>query len=133
MIEKEKIEKIPIWLRYILAIPFGLLQTILFGLVNIISNSIYRDSNSLSAQLITFLYKNGINVIVFFYGINYMLPNHKFIITLIISVIFGIIYTFIEGMSFVIGNISLEYTLAYIEMIICLIVSCYLSFNKKFE
>lgn len=130
---EDKINKIPSWLRYILAIPFGLLLAFLIGVVVLISNSIYSDIDSLWFQLITFLYKNGINVIVFFFGVNSMLPAHRFTITLIISIIFGIIYTFIEGMAFMVGNISLEYVLAYIEIIICLIVSCYYSFNKKFE
>lgn len=130
---EEKINKMPNWLRYVLAIPFGIILVILIGIVILISNSIYSDIDSLWFQLITFLYKNGINVIVFFWGVNSMLPAHRFTITLIISIIFGIIYTFIEGMAFMVGNISLEYILAYIEIIICLIISCYYSFNKKFE
>ena len=130
---EEKISKMPNWLRYLLAIPFGILLVIFMAIVIQISNSFFGDSDSLWNVLTTFLYRNGINVIVFFYGINVMLPSHKFIITLIISIIFGVIYTFIEGMAFMIGNISFEYILAYIEIIICLIVSCYYSFNKKFE
>lgn len=125
------IEKMPNWLRYILAIPFGIICAIFIAVVFVISNWLYSTANW--TYILNFLYKNGINVIVFFYGVNIMLPNFKFQVTLAISIIVGILYSILEGMSIMENTLTIEFIIAYLEFIICLIVSCYCSFNKKFE
>ena len=126
-------EKIPNWARYILAIPAGLIAVIIVGFFVQFSNLLVSDPNSLNMNIVTFLYRNGVNTIVFFWTINYILPSHKFLITLIISIGFGIFYSIIEGMAIMQEMISLEYILAFIELIACLIISCYLSFTSKFN
>ena len=126
-------DRLPNWLRYILAIPYGIVLVIFVGFIIYISNLFFSDSNSLYTYIITFVYRNGINVIILFYGINNMLPNYKFKITLIISIIIGMIYSILQGMSIILGNLSIEYIIAYIELIFALILSCYFSFTKKFE
>lgn len=128
---EEKINNIPNWLRYILAIPYGILLVLFVFIILQISNSLYADSDSFWSLLLTFLFRNGINLIIFFYGLNVMLPNYKFKITLILSIAFGIFYTFIGGMAYVTDNITIEYILADIEVISCLILSCYFSFTQK--
>lgn len=125
--------KIPNWARYIIAIPAGLIAVIIVGFFVQFSNLLVSDPNSLNMNIVTFLYRNGVNAIVFFWAINYILPNHKFLITLIISIGFGIFYSIIEGMAIMQKTISLEYILAFIEFIACLIISCYLSFTSKFN
>lgn len=126
-------EKIPNWLRYIFALPYGLLISIIGFIIMRFSLLLFADPKSLYFAIISFIFKNGVNILLFFYGLNLMLPNHKFVITIIISIIFGLLYTFLEGMIVIANNISIEYTLAYIEVIISLIISCWLSYNKKYE
>lgn len=126
-------EKVPNFARYILAIPIGIVAVIVVGILVQLSNLLVSDPNSLNMNIVTFLYRNGINVIIFFWAINYILPNHKFLITLILSIGFGLFYSIIEGMSIIVGSISLEYILAFIEFISCLVISCYLSFTRKFD
>jgi len=129
----EFITKWPNWLRYTLAIPFGIALVIIFGLIIGISNLLYLDPNSSMNYIINFAYANGINIIIFFWAINSMLPKYRFQITLTISILFGIFYCIVEGMSIITNNISLEYIIAFIEIIVCLIISCYMSFKKKFN
>lgn len=126
-------EKIPNWLRYLLAIPYGLLLVVISAGILTLSNLLFSDPNSLYFYISSFIFKNGLNIMIFFWGINMMLPNHRFKITLIISIIFGLAYTLLEGIGIAQNNISWIYIIAYIEVIISLIISCYLSFNKKFD
>ena len=126
-------EKFPNWAKYMLAIPAGIIAVIVVAFFVQLSNLLVSDPNSLNMNIVTFLYRNGVNAIIFFWTINCILPKHKFLITLIISIGFGIFYSIIEGMYIIQGNISLEYILAFIELIACLIISCYLSFTGKFN
>ena len=126
-------EKIPIWLRYILSVPYGIALTILFYLLMRFSLLLYADQNSLYFYFTTFIFRNGINILILFYGINSMLPNHKFKITLILSILSGGAYTILEIIGIMQGNISIEYIIAYVEVVSCLIISCILSCKNKFE
>lgn len=126
-------EKIPNWLRYVLAVPYGLILVIISAFIIYFSNIMFADPDSLYFYLSNFIFRNGINVIIFFWGLNTALPNYRFKVTLVISIIFGLAYTLLQGISIARNTINLEYIIAYIEVIICLITSCYLSFNKKFD
>ena len=126
-------EKIPNWLRYIIAIPYGILLVIFMGITMHFTNLWFVEPDSFFMHLSTFVFRNGLNVIVFFWGLNTMLPKHRFIITLIISIIIGILYSAIQGASIMTNTMNLEYFLAFVEFMICLIISCYYSFNNKFE
>ncbi len=123
----------PNWLRYVLAVPYGLILVIVFAFIIYFSNIMFADPNSLYFYLSNFIFRNGINIIIFFWGLNTVLPNYRFKITLVISIIFGLAYTLLQGISIVRNTINLEYIIAHIEVIICLIISCYLNFNKKFD
>jgi hypothetical protein len=127
------IEKIPSWLRYILAIPFGIIMVLFIALITLITQLLYADPNSLWITIISFIFANGINVIVFFYGLNIMLPKKKFVITLAISIIVGILYSISQGMSIVMNTITWEYIIAYILFMTCMGISCYMSYKGKFE
>ena len=127
------IEKMPIWLRYLIAIPFGILISTLVGIIFSISNLIYSDPDSIWNLITSFIFKNGVNFICFFYGINVMLPKHKFIFTITLSIIFGIIYSIIQGMNIITSSLTIEYIFAFIEVILSLVISCYFSFKNKFD
>ncbi len=127
----ELIDKMPNWLRYILAIPFGIICVIGMAFFISISNYLYSSDNW--QNIVNFIYKNGINVIIFFYALNTMLPKFKFQITLALSIIFCILYSIVQGMSIMAGTMSIEYIVAFIEFIIFLIISCYYSYKKKFD
>ena len=126
-------DRLPNWLRYILAIPYGIFLVIFVGLIIYISNLFFSNPNSLYTYIINFIYRNGVNIIILFYGINNMLPNYKFKITLILSIIIGIVYSVFLGMLIMLGDLSIEYIIAYILLIFTLILSCYFSFTEKFE
>lgn len=128
---KEKIENMPNWLRYILAVPFGLLAVVFISIILIISNYLYSNENW--QNIVMFLYKNGINVIVFFVAFNIMMPKYRFQITLTICILLGILYSIVQGMSIMQGTMTTEYIVAYIEFIISLIISCISSFKTKNE
>ncbi len=127
------IEKIPNWLRYILAIPFGIIMVLFIALITLITQLLYADPNSLWITIISFIFANGINVIVFFYGLNIMLPKKKFVVTLVISIIVGILYSISQGMLIVMDTITWEYIIAYILFMTCMGISCYMSYKGKFE
>lgn len=130
---EEYLNKIPDWLRYILAIPFGILAVLFICLIIFISQLLYADPNSLWTIISNFIFANGINVIVFFYGLNIMLPKKKFMITLTISIIVGILYSILQGMSIVMNILTWEYIIAYILFMTCIVISCYMSYKGKFE
>ena len=73
-------DRLPNWLRYVLAIPYGIVLVVFVGFIIYISNLFFSDPDSLYTYIITFVYRNGINIIILFYGINNMLPNYKFIL-----------------------------------------------------
>ena len=126
-------DRLPNWLRYVLAIPYGIVLVVFVGFIIYISNLFFSDSDSLYTYIINFIYRNGVNIIILFYGINNMLPNYKFKITLILSIIIGIVYSVFLGMLIMLGDLSIEYIIAYILLIFTLILSCYFSFTEKFE
>lgn len=125
------ITKLPNWTRYILSIPFGILISFFISIIIFISNLIYADPNSLWTTLLNFIFTNGISIIAFFYGLNIMLPKHKFAITLFISIILGIGYSILQGISIMNGIMTFEYIIAFIIFIFSSILSCYLSFKYK--
>lgn len=129
----EYIEKMPNWLRYILSIPFGIICVIFVGTIIYISNLIFSDPNSIWTIISNFIFANGLNVIIFFYGFNLMLPDKKFTITLVLSIIIGITYSILQGISIGLNIISFEYILAYIIFITSLILSCYLSYKNMID
>lgn len=124
------LDKIPNWLRYILAVPFGIISVIFFSLIISLSTSLYSDVNSLWFKLCAFIYSNGINIIIFFYTFNCMLPKYNFKITLTFTIIIGILYSILQGISFATNTLTLEYLIAFILVIISLIISCIIVYNQ---
>lgn len=130
---EEKICKIPDWLRYILSIPFGLIYAFVVGVIIYASNTFFASQDSLWVLIINFIFLNGGNVMLFFWGLNIMLPKNEFIITLVLSILIGIAYTILQGMAIVLNILTFEYILAYILFTISLIFSTYLSYKGIFK
>lgn len=124
------LDKIPNWLRYILAIPFGIISVIFFSFIISLSTLLYSDVDSLWFKLCSFIYSNGINIIIFFYTFNYILPKYNFKITLAFTIIIGILYSILQGVSFAANTFTLEYIIAFILVIISLIISCVMTYNQ---
>lgn len=80
-------EKIPNWLRYILAIPFGIVVNIAFYWIVYYSNLFFSHPESLYMLIIDFIYVNFINVFVIIGAMNSMLPKHQYKFTITLSII----------------------------------------------
>jgi hypothetical protein len=123
-------EKIPNWLRYTLAIPFGIVCSILGYYIIWFSNVLYASPDSLYMFLIDYLYNNCFNAVVLIYSMNYMLPKHQFKFTLVVSIIFCGLGFVGLGMSIIMQNITTSYIIGLILTFIAFIGSCCYTFNE---
>jgi len=128
---KDSFKNIPNWLRYILAIPFGILFMLTVGAIIWISNLLYNSPSSLWTTISNFIFANGINVIVFSYGMNLMLPKHQFKITLTLCTILGILYSMLMGASCISNNLTTEYIIAFLLFVCSLITSSVSSYKSS--
>lgn len=83
--------KIPNWLRYILAIPAGIVLAICAGAFVYFSTRHLSDSDSLNMKFVLFVLPNIGIPIFFIVGVYEMLPNHKKVISGSISIILALI------------------------------------------
>lgn len=122
--------KIPnIW-RYILAIPVGIIGVIVAFILMNISDLWISDPNSLYHTINIFIFRNFLNIIAFFYLMNYTLPKHQFKITLTLSIGFGIYYCMLMGIAYFNNITTWEYIVANILVISALIISCVIAFTQ---
>lgn len=126
------LKKIPNWLRYILAIPFGILCLYIGYYVGYFSNLYIASPDSWCMVVFNFVYNNGINVMVMISTMNWMLPKHQFKFTLVISIILCGIGLVGLGMSILMGSITIPYIIGLTTTIICFISMCCYTF-KEFE
>lgn len=126
-------EKIPNWLRYILAIPFGIVANIVIYWIVYYTNLFYSHPESLYMLLIDYLYSNCIQIFIFFGCMNYMLPKHQFKFTVTISIIYCTVCMFALGLSFYELNFNWTDWLAIILTLGAFIYSCYYTFNEYEE
>lgn len=117
-------KKLPNWLRYTLAIPFGLICSILGYYIVWFSNVLYASPDSLYMVLIDYMYNNCFNAIVLIYSMNCMLPKHQFKFTLVVSIIFCGLGFIGLGMSFLMQSITTSYIIGLILTFIAFIGSC---------
>ncbi len=129
----EFINKIPNFVRYIVAIPFGILCLIVGYYIGYFSQLYIASPDSLAIKIYNFLYQNGINVLVMIGGMNLILPKHRFKFTLIISVIFGFIGITGLGINIAYNNITISYIVGLILTILAFIYACYSTFNDEKE
>lgn len=83
--------KIPNWLRYILAIPAGIALAVVGSILTYISNRYVSDPNSWNMVFIRFVEPNIGMPMFFIVGVYVMLPNHKKVISGSISIILALI------------------------------------------
>jgi hypothetical protein len=101
-------------------------------LINL-SNLWVAAPDSLYTQVVNFLYKNGVNILAFFFAVNYVLPKYKFQFITGISIIIGLLSSIALGMMIITGTINWWRIVAYIEIIIALILSCYMSYHHQLD
>ena len=123
-------EKLPNWLRYILAVPFGIFCCIIGYYIFWFSNAFYASPDSLYMTLIKYIYTNFFNVIVMIHSINYMLPKHHFKFTLVISIIFCGFGFFGLGISFLTQSITLSSIIGFLLTFVAFVGCCYHTFYK---
>ena len=120
----EFVEKMPNWLRYIIAVPTGILTLVIFYYIGYFSNLYIASPDSLFMIIYSFLYNNGINVFEMIETMKFVLPRHQFKFTLIISIIFCSLGMIGLGMSFITNNITLSYIIGLVLTFVCFIVEC---------
>ena len=126
----EVIEKIPNWLRYILAIPFGIICSILIYYVGYFSNLWIASPDSLMIKFYDYIYSNVINILIFMITMSYMLPKHQFKFVLTISIIFCSLSLIVIGMAIVMNTITLQDLIGMILSIVASIWSCFYIYNE---
>lgn len=127
------IDKVPNWLRYILAIPFGLIAVILGYYIFYWSNLWVASPDSLMMKFCTFIYQNGLNVFVLFGVINYILPKHQIKFVISISIIFCSLAFVGLGMVLLMGEITLSYIVSFATTLISFILSCIFTFKEYYS
>ena len=123
-------EKIPNWLRYILAIPFGILSLFVVYYIGYFSNLYVASPDSIMMAVYDFTYSNFFNVIVMIYSMNYMLPKHQFKFTLVISILFCALGFVGLGMNILLGDITFIFILGFILNFVAFIICCVTTFNQ---
>ncbi len=116
--------------KYILALPIGILAVILGYYIGYWSNLFIASADSIYMKLYNFLYYNCINVFVMIGVMNYILPNHQFIFTIVISIIFCIIGFIGLGMNIVIQNVSITYIIGIALTTISFIIACFYTYKE---
>ena len=82
-------EKIPNWLRYIIAIPGGILGMIVVYFIGYFSNLWVASPDSLMMKFFAWLYGNGIGIIVGLYCMDLILPKYKIQFNITLSLLYG--------------------------------------------
>lgn len=119
------IEKIPNWIRYIIAIPVAILGVILAGLFLMIFVFGYATPDSLIMQAFPYFYGSFANVFVFCYVLTYILPNYKFEITLGLSCLYVGILVMAIYMLNTFQMLYFSHSVELLLTIIACIISCY--------
>lgn len=125
--------KIPNWLRYILAIPFGIICLILGYYIFYFSNRWVASPDSLMMKFCNYIYVNGINAMVLIFAMDKMLPKHQFKFALAVSIFFCSLGLIGLGMSVMIGNITVSNVVGTFLTIAAFIYSCYYTFKEFHE
>lgn len=124
------LNKLPNWLRYIVAIPIGIISLVVFYYIGYFSNLYIASPDSIYIKIYNFLYNNGINVIIMISVMNYVLPKYQFQFTLILSILFcGIAFTGL-GMNILMQNITTFYIIGFLLTIISFIFCCYYTYKE---
>lgn len=122
---------LPNWLRYILAVPCGIICTLFTTFIVQLSLNLYSEPDSLYYIFVSFVFANFASVIVFFYGMNIMLPKYQFVITLAISIVAGILFSIFLGIYIAYYRTFTVDIIGYIIYMIALVVSCVYSYKNK--
>lgn len=127
------LEKMPNWLRYILAIPVSALLAYSFEFIFVYILSPLKDGNiyDLILLLEQYLVVNVGVLLVFFYYLNIILPAYQFQFTCGICILLGSLYCIVLGMSITWG-FSFNW-ISFILSMLTFIITPYLSYLKVFD
>lgn len=124
------LNKIPNWLRYILAVPIGIVCLYIVYFIGYFSNLYIASPDSLCIEIYKFIYSNCINVLVMISSMNFILPKYQFKFTLVISIIFCSIGFVGLGMNILMQNITVTYIIGLVLTMASFGFSCYHTFKK---
>ena len=82
-------EKVPNWLRYIIAIPGGILGSILAYCIVNFSNLWIASPDSLMIKLWAWVYGNGVGILIALYFMDLILPKYKVQFNITLSLLYG--------------------------------------------
>lgn len=126
--DNDTFEKIPNWLRYIIAVPVGIIGVIgLYFIMHI--GFLYIDPDAPIIHISDFLYGNFFNIIIFLYCFNCCLPKHQFTFTVIISVIGLLLYGVSFGIFLISNTLNITLVISTLLGIIAFIISAIYSFK----
>ena len=125
-------EKVFTIIRYVFAIPAGVLAYILCDLVLLFlmrlpENQTYGDI------VMKFVWVEFINIIAFFCVLNYTLPKYKFVISVVLASIIGTLLLILLVMNYYYGLITVKVIIALILNYSALIMSCSMSYKGTFD
>lgn len=118
---------------YIFAIPMGILAYLFSALLLTLYTPIEGSYETYFGILIRFIWLNFGHFIAFFWGLNITLPNHKFIITLILASILSTIFIIMFIFYIYLGILTAEIIFAFILNLLAFIVSPIMSYYNKFK
>lgn len=127
---KEKVLNI---CRYFLAIPAGVLGYLASVLMCTLSSKLYPEYYTVLDWLINFIWANFGHLLAFFWALNLTLPNHKFVITLIVSTILSTLFIILFILYIYLNILTAEIIFAFILNLLAFIISPILSYRNIFE
>lgn len=122
-------ERIPNWLRYILAIPYGIVSYLIIYYIGYFSNLWIASPDSLMIRFYCYIYTNVIGTFIFMYAMISMLPKHQFKFAVVVSIILCALAFVGIGMSIMIGNVTYSDIIAIFLWVGSFIYSCYYIFK----
>lgn len=123
-------EKIPNWLRYGLAIPFGLICGILGYYIYYLGNLWVASPDSLMMKFCNFIYSNCIIILVIVYAMNTMLPKHQFKFTLVVTILYCALGLVSLGILIITQSITWKFIVQLIMVIATTIYTNIHVFNE---
>lgn len=125
------IKRMPNWLRYLLALPLSILSIIPIDIIIFISNWLYSDINSVWYFISNFIVANVLNILIFFFSLNYILPKYKFGVTVTFNAILVVLIFLLLISSMYNYTLDFKTFIGLVLNAIACIISCYYSYKNK--
>lgn len=124
--------KMPNWLRYVLAIPFGFICYLIGYYLFYFSWCWFASPDSIAVIIYNFAYVNCVGIVIFLYTMSLMLPKHQFAFSLILSIIYGALNFIGLGFYFFAESITLSLIIEIVLTTLTLVLDC-IYIHKEFK